>query len=231
MSENSRAVMSLGQSGIVASIDRQLAITEKLVGSIQSAQRLLDVLKVPQDGSFEDACDAIAKYTNTHAKEVSSPDIPGLVSEFDDQLYDRFKPHLDKMWLAAITGAVDANVALKNFIRDVMRDMGRGFLPYAKKFYYEIKASEVINESNKAQANEVVSSDKLDSGPEIDDMIYEQLKPHLNKAWEVEKTAYGDNPEALDSFVNKFIGAVGEKVLPYMKKFYREVRIIAGSTF
>lgn len=59
MSESSRAIVPLGQRGVVASVDRQFAITEKLVGRIQFAQNLLDVFNVPQDGSFEDAIDKI----------------------------------------------------------------------------------------------------------------------------------------------------------------------------
>lgn len=55
MSDNSRAIVPVGQRGVVASVRRQIAITEKLLGRIQSVQNLLDVFNVPQDGSFEEA--------------------------------------------------------------------------------------------------------------------------------------------------------------------------------
>ena len=59
MSDANRAIVPLGQRVIVASVNRQFAITEKLVGSIQTAQNLFDVFNVPLDGSFEEAIDKI----------------------------------------------------------------------------------------------------------------------------------------------------------------------------
>lgn len=55
MSDDSRAIVPVGQRGVVASVSRQIAITGKLLGRILSVQNLLDVFNVPQDGSIEDA--------------------------------------------------------------------------------------------------------------------------------------------------------------------------------
>jgi hypothetical protein len=59
MSDDSHAIVPLGQRGVVASVSRQIAITEKLLTRIQSVQNLLDVFNVPQDGSFEDTINRI----------------------------------------------------------------------------------------------------------------------------------------------------------------------------
>lgn len=61
--------------------------------------------------------------------------------------------------------------------------------------------------------------------PDLDDKIYDQIKPHLDKAWEAAKAAYGQTAEALDSFVNNLIGEIGEQIIPYLKKFWREVKV------
>src|SRR6185369_10903220 len=55
MSDDSRAIVPVGQRGVVASVSRQIAITEKVLGRIQSVQNLLDVFNVPADGTFEEA--------------------------------------------------------------------------------------------------------------------------------------------------------------------------------
>ena len=220
MSEDNRAIVPLGLRGVVASVNRQLAITEKLVGKIQSAQDLLDVFNMPQVGRFEDAIIAIVKGTNTHGKAASNSDKSELVLEIDDQLYEQIKPYLEEMWAAAKVTYHDYKEALQSFYDRVLDSMGEDFDPYVVKFYREIKASE------NAQISKELRTDIFATGSEIDDTIYEQLKPHLNKAWEAAKTTYSNNPEALDSFLNKFTDAMGEKVIPYMKKFYIAVRAI-----
>lgn len=55
MSDDNRAIVSVGQRGVVASVSRQIAITEKVLGRIQPDQNLLDVFNVPADGTFEEA--------------------------------------------------------------------------------------------------------------------------------------------------------------------------------
>ncbi len=62
------------------------------------------------------------------------------------------------------------------------------------------------------------------SGPVVDDKIYAQLKPHLDKMWAEAKAAFHDAMEALDTFVDNVIDKMGDKVIPYMKKYYREIK-------
>lgn len=146
MSDDSRAIVPVGQRGVVASVSRQIAITEKVLGRIQTAQNLLDVLNIPQNSSFENVVFAIDKETTAIAKEASNPDKLGLVSVFDDKLYEQFKPHLEKMWAEARAAFQDAMEALDFFCNKVLDSMGEDFTPYIKKFYREIKAGERLKD-------------------------------------------------------------------------------------
>ncbi len=47
------------QRDLVASLDRQLTLTEKLLTTTRSAQGLLDVFCVPKDGTIEDAVNKV----------------------------------------------------------------------------------------------------------------------------------------------------------------------------
>jgi hypothetical protein len=54
MSDKNRAIVAVGQRGVVASVTRQVTITEKLISRIQALQAIPDVFYVPQDGSIEE---------------------------------------------------------------------------------------------------------------------------------------------------------------------------------
>jgi len=104
----------------------------------------------------------------------------GSFSTKDSEEYAMFKPHLKKMWDAIKAASKDATAALKTFISDVIRDMGRDFLPHAKEFYREVKAEE-------AKPVEVEDAAKVEPIGDIKDIaqhipqIAERILPMLRE--------------------------------------------------
>jgi hypothetical protein len=135
MSDDNRAIVSVGQHGIVVSVNRQIAITEKVLGRMLKGDSSSDFIKLAKLIEIEMNVSALGVIPGTNGGQ-------DVERGFNEELYQRIKLYFQDAWTAAEAAAEaagdDISEALDSFVEKCIDEIGDQIVPYMGKYYRDV---------------------------------------------------------------------------------------------